>query len=77
MKNKSYGFPYDYSNRKAIHSFTNETNGSNLLVYREGNGYAAVQKNQDGYQTRIKLDDISLNTFINKLDQHGWVEKYS
>lgn len=74
MKDKPYGYPYDYENSKPLHSFINEKLGSNLTVFKELNGYSILQKNQNGYQTRIKLDEVSFNNFINKLDNHGWVE---
>lgn len=68
------GRPYDFSNSKPLHFFINEKLGSNMSVFKDHNGYSILQKNNNGYQTRIKLDEVSFNNFINKLDSHGWTE---
>ena len=68
-KNKPYGFPYDYSNKKPLYRFTK---GSvEMLFYTEGNNYTLLQK-VDGKQQRVHLNDVTLNNMLGMLDKNGF-----
>lgn len=72
-KNKSYGFPYNYSNRRPLHKFISETNAKTYTFYTEGSKYALVEQ-VDKTQQRVLLDEVSFNNMLGVLDRNGWKE---
>lgn len=71
-KNKKYGFPYDYSKLKPIHSFVNEQGGQ-IKFYRETTKYVMLQITGE-LQQRLFLDSTTMNNMMSKLDKNGWKE---
>lgn len=72
-KNKSYGFPYNYSNRRPLHKFVNETNAKTFTFYTEGSQFALVEQ-KDKIQQRVLLDETAFNNMLGFLDRNGWKE---
>lgn len=72
-KNKSYGFPYNYSNQKPLHKFINGTTNIEMLFYKDGTKYALLEK-RNGTQQRVLLDEVSFNNMLGFLDRNGWNE---
>jgi len=73
-KNKRYGFPYDYSNKKPIYRFVK--GGVEMCFYLEVKGYTLLQKVGDQLQ-RVSLDDVSLNNMLGMLDKNGFTQTQS
>lgn len=72
-KNKSYGFPYDYSNRRPLHKFVNDFNAKTFTFYTEGTKYALLEQ-KDKVQQRVLLDETAFNNMLGFLDRNGWKE---
>lgn len=72
-KNKSYGFPYNYSNQKPLHKFVNIVNSREMLFYKDGTKFALLEK-RDGVQQRVLIDETSFNNMLGFLDRNGWKE---
>lgn len=70
-KNKHYGFPYDYSKKTPLYKF--RKGDIEMNFYRDGLGYALVQK-VDGQQQRVALNDVTLNNMLGMLDKNGFRE---
>lgn len=70
-KNKHYGFPYDYSNKRPIHKFRKDC--IEMTFYSEGKGYAMLQKTPD-HQQRVVLTDVAFNNMLGMLDKNGFRE---
>jgi len=68
-KNKQYGFPYDYSNKKPLYRFRKGSIEMNFYV--EPKGYTLLQK-VDGKQQRVELNDTTLNNMLGMLDRNGF-----
>lgn len=71
-KNKPYGYPYDYSNLKPLHHFTND-NGSSIKFYRDATRLVMLQVNKD-HQQRLFVDSTTMNNMMIRLDKTGWKE---
>jgi len=72
-KNKNYGFPYDYSFKKPLHVFINETNNKSISFYEDGTKIALVEKS-DNSQQRVLIDSTSFTNMLGFLDRNGWKE---
>lgn len=71
-KNKKYGFPYDYSKLKPIHSFVNDA-GSQIKFYLDATRYVMLQIT-NGQQQRLFVDSTTMNNMMSRLDKTGWKE---
>lgn len=71
-KNKPYGYPYDYSNLKPIHSFVNSS-GSKINFYRDATRLVMLQINGD-QQQRLFVDSTTMTNMMSRLDKTGWKE---
>lgn len=72
-KNKSYGFPYNYSGQKPLHKFVNTVNNREMLFYKDGTKFALLEK-RDGVQQRVLIDETSFSNMLGFLDRNGWNE---
>lgn len=72
-KNKSYGYPYNYSNQKPLHKFINQVSNKEMLFYKDGTKYAILEK-RDGVQQRVLIDETAFNNMLCILDRNGWNE---
>lgn len=70
-KNKSYGFPYDYSSKKPIHHF--RKGDAEMFFYTEGRSFCMLQKTKE-QQQRVTLNELSFNNMLGMLDKNGWTE---
>lgn len=70
-KNKSYGFPYDYSSKKPLHIFSK--GDTKMFFYSEARSYTMLQKSPD-QQQRVTLNELSFNNMLGMLDKNGWTE---
>lgn len=72
-KNKSYGFPYDYSNLSPLHSFIND-NGASIKFYRDATRLVMLQVT-NGHQQRLFVDSTTMTNMMTRLDKNGWKEE--
>ena len=71
-KNKSYGFPYDYSNLKPLHHFVNGS-GSQIKFFRDATRLVMLQINKE-QQQRLFVDSATMTNMMTRLDKTGWKE---
>jgi hypothetical protein len=74
MATKDYGYSYDYSNQKPLHTFVNNTNKSSISVFKEYSSYIILQKDSKGFQQRLKVDEVNLNSMMTRLINNGWID---
>jgi len=74
MATKDYGYSYDYSNQKPLHTFVNNTNKSSISVFKEYSSYIILQKDSKGFQQRLKVDEVNLSSMMTRLINNGWID---